>query len=153
EKGSAEPVQYEFPSYNGPGKNHYVNAFNELKKMLEGGSTLDLKRAVYLVEHAFDTTLQYADYNRQIQDAVSVIGLKMKKDKVSPLDNTAKIMTTFQYMADTIKVYSPAAEKYITTYPKTYDFEDFWGRSNYKKMFVSKLMRAGSGQCHSLPLL
>jgi hypothetical protein len=77
----------------------------------------------------------------------------MKKDKVSPLDNTAKIMTAFKYMADTIKVYSPSAEKYITTYPKTYDFEDFWGRQNYKKMFVSKLMRAGSGQCHSMPLL
>lgn len=153
EKSSGKPVQYEFSLYNGPGKGGYQNAFNELKKMLEGASALDLKRAIYLVEHAYDTTLKYSDYNKQIQDAVTVIGLKMKKDKASVLDNTAKIMTAFQYMADTIKVYSPQSEKYITTYPKTYDFEDFWGRSDYRKMFVSKLMRAGSGQCHSLPLL
>jgi hypothetical protein len=34
-----------------------------------------------------------------------------------------------------------------------YDFADFYGVQDYSKMFVSKLIKTGTGQCHSLPLL
>lgn len=37
--------------------------------------------------------------------------------------------------------------------PYRYDFNDFWGRKDYSNMFVTKLLRTNSGQCHSLPLL
>ncbi|MDR2948258.1 MAG: hypothetical protein LBV71_03525, partial [Prevotella sp.] len=34
-----------------------------------------------------------------------------------------------------------------------YDFEDPLGRKNWSKMFVSKLLETGKGNCHSLPYL
>lgn len=34
-----------------------------------------------------------------------------------------------------------------------YDFEDYMGSKDWSKMFVSKLLKTGSGQCHSMPLL
>lgn len=33
-----------------------------------------------------------------------------------------------------------------------YDFEDYMGAKDWSKMFVSKLLKTGSGQCHSMPL-
>jgi hypothetical protein len=37
--------------------------------------------------------------------------------------------------------------------PYSYDFDDTWGNSDWTKMFVSKLMLTGNGNCHSLPYL
>ncbi len=37
--------------------------------------------------------------------------------------------------------------------PFTYDFDDFYGEQDWTKMFVSKLLDTGSGNCHSLPYL
>lgn len=133
-------------------KKDYVKAFNELNAMLSGGK-LDLKKAVFIVEHAYDTTLNYERFKSQISKLVEIIGLKMKQDRISPNDNMGKIMTLFKFMADTITVKQSVTEKRITTYPKMYDFDDFYGVHDYSKMFVSKLIRTGTGQCHSLPLL
>jgi hypothetical protein len=144
--------KYKLTSRNSKAKQHYFNAFNELNNMLNSGE-LNLKRAVFLIEHAYDTTLNYERFDRQIRRLSEIVQLQMKKDKVSPNDNIGKIMTLFKFMADTITVYHPALEKNITSYPKTYDFEDFYGIHDYSKMFISKLVRTGKGQCHSLPLL
>ncbi len=32
-----------------------------------------------------------------------------------------------------------------------YDFKDYLGEKDWSKMFVSKLLKTGSGQCHSMP--
>jgi hypothetical protein len=143
---------YTLTSRNSKGKENYYKAFNELNAMLNGGK-LDLKRAIFLVEHAYDTTLNYEKFKNQINRLVEIIGLKMQQDKISPDDNIGMIMTLFKFMADTITVKHPILEKRITSYPKMYDFEDFYGERDYSKMFVSKLIRTGTGQCHSLPLL
>jgi len=145
-------IEYEIPFESNPDKNIYALAFNELEKMLSGASPISLERAVFMVEKAFDPTLDFSAFDNQLNKSVSVIGRKMELDKLSPFDNLGKILTTFKFMADTISVLTKG-ETTITTYPKKYDFEDFWGRQDYRKMFVSKLLKEGSGQCHSLPLL
>lgn len=38
-------------------------------------------------------------------------------------------------------------------FPIKYDFEDYWGIQNWSKMFVTKLLKTNTGQCHSMPLL
>jgi hypothetical protein len=143
---------YRLTTKNSKAKINYFKAFKELNDMLDNGNP-DLKRAVFLVEHAYDTTLTYERFKNQISKLVEIIGLKMKQDRISPNDNMGKIMTVFKFMADTITVQHPMTEKRITTYPKTYDFVDFYGMHDYSKMFVSKVIRTGTGQCHSLPLL
>lgn len=145
-------IDYKLPFNDSPEKTPYVDAFQYLKKVLHDEEPINLEAAVFTVEHAFDPSLNYNDFDQQLSKAVSVIGLKMQQDKISAEDNLGKIMTTFRFMSDTISVHSKSSETTITTYPKTYDFEDFWGRKDYKKMFVSKLMKDGTGQCHSLPL-
>jgi len=37
--------------------------------------------------------------------------------------------------------------------PFTYDFDDFMGSKDWSKMFVTKLLKTHSGNCHSLPYL
>jgi hypothetical protein len=149
---SKAQINYELPFKDHADKQFYFEALEYFKKVLSGEKPMNLEASVFIVEKAFDPSLNYKDFNAQLSTAVNVIGLKMSQDKININDNVGKIMTTFKFFSDTLKVASKNSESSITTYPKTYDFEDFWGRGNYKKMFVSKLMREGSGQCHSLPL-
>lgn len=148
-----DKIFYEFEMAPANQAQEFYNAFSELKDMIEGKKPLDLKKAVFLVEHAYDSSLRLEDFNKSIDQAIHIVSEKMKRDKVNPKDNTAKVMGLFQFMSDTVTIYSPQLEKKITSYPKTYDFEDFWGRQDYRKMFVSKALKTGTGQCHSLPLL
>lgn len=55
----------------------------------------------------------------------------------------------FQLMTDTIFL-APAVP---FSYPFRYDTEDFFGGADWTKMFVTKLLRTGTGNCHSIPLL
>jgi hypothetical protein len=146
-------IEYSFRSSGQKGKGNFYKSYDQITKMLNGESKASLKKAVFFSEFAYDTTMNYEKFNQGISEIVRVIGLKMKDDKISLSDNMGKIMTLFQFMGDTIKVKDPLLEKNITTYPKTYDFEDFWGREDLRKTFVSKLMKTGTGNCHSLPLL
>jgi hypothetical protein len=146
-------IKYDYPVNKSFGKVHFENALKEIMDMVEKRKPYNLKRAVFLTEHAYDTTLDYSQFERQISRLVQIIQLKMSQDKINPNDHMGKIMTVFKFMADTITVKHPVLEKRITTYPKIYDFEDFYGINDYHKMFVSKLIRTGKGQCHSLPLL
>lgn len=145
-------IHYELPFEALPEKKVYASAFIEIENMLIGKQPLNLERAIFLVEHAFDPSLNFAEFDGQLNKSANVIGLKMQQDKISLLDNLGKIMTTLKFFADTISVVAKG-ETRITSYPKTYDFEDFWGRQDYRKMFVSKLLKEGSGQCHSMPLM
>lgn len=146
-------IHYEFNNKPAQGKDRYAASFIDLNKMLDGSLPLNLKRAVYLVESAYDTTLKFEEFSKQLDYLSMILQTKMKQGKIKPTDNIGKVMTIFQFMTDTLRVKNVASERWITTYPKTYDFNDFWGIRDYSKMFVSKLMRTGSGQCHSLPLL
>lgn len=146
-------IEYSFRPSGLNGKKNFYKSYDQITKMLTGESKASLKMAVFLSEFAYDTTMNYEKFNQEISEIVRIVGLKMKDDKISPTDNMGKIMTLFQFMADTIKVKDQLLEKTITTYPKTYDFEDFWGREDLRKTFVSKLMKTGTGNCHSLPLL
>lgn len=146
-------IEYSFRPSGLRGKGNFYKSYDQITKMLTGESKPNLKGAVFLSEFAYDTTMNYEKFNQEISEIIRIVGLKMKEDKISPSDNMGKIMTLFQFMSDTIRVKDQLLEKTITTYPKTYDFEDFWGREDLRKTFVSKLMKTGTGNCHSLPLL
>jgi hypothetical protein len=53
----------------------------------------------------------------------------------------------FQFITDTIYLVGEK-DKLL---PFIYDFEDHFGQNDWSKMFVSKLLVSGSGNCHSLP--
>ena len=135
------------PGYHENGK-IYINAANELTKMLAGELPISLKRAVFVTENAyFHNTLNYGRYCRQIDSLVIICKAIMKHFGESP-DN--KLCCNYAIQAlyqDTLKV----GEK--TFYPFIYDFDDIFGDKDYSKLMVTKLLNTGMGQCHSMPLL
>lgn len=126
----------------------YYSAFESLSKL--NPEDYSIADATFFVENAFynnDKNFQntYQDY---IQKAVKIIRSEIAKNKISDDDNTSKNLTLFQYFAGDTKQNGKIAHKAIK-----YDFDDYWGAKDYSKMFVSKLMRTNTGQCHSMPLL
>jgi hypothetical protein len=148
-------ISYELPSFRDKaGADNFINAYNEISKMLSGELPLDLKRAVFLVENAyFANSLDYNKYNNAIKQMVGLCNIKLKNEKSKIDKDLAKKIILYRFMSDTLQFYDYQQEKKVYTYPMTYDFEDFEGKEDWSKMFVTKLMSNGKGQCHSLPLL
>jgi hypothetical protein len=133
-------------------KTNYRNAFDKIKSMLEGNTKMSLKQAVFEVEHAFNNTFTYEQYDSAIQRYAEIVKLKMAHDKSGANNPTINIAIA-QVLSDTITIKLKYNEQEITSYPLSYDFDDGWGEKDWNKMFVSKLLFTGKGQCHSMPLL
>ena len=146
-------INYTLGLHSGERVDRFVEAYNELESMLNEKQKIDFVRAVWLVESAHDPSLTWEEFNTSFQNGVDIISALMIQDKIDPNDNLSKIMTIYKYMADTTKVYIKAREKNIVTKPMVYDYEDYGGKQDITKVFVSKLLRTGSGQCMSLPML
>ncbi len=145
-------IQYERRGPNIEGRERFYEAFNQISLMLSDSSVLDLTKAVYLTEAAYDPALSWQDYQQGIQKMLTHISYKLELDRIKPDDQVGRNMALFNFFTDTITLDYPN-EGPITSYPLLYDFDDFWGRTDPSSLFVSKLMSEGTGQCHSLPLL
>jgi hypothetical protein len=148
-------ISYELPSFEDiPGTEYYRQAAEKLMTMLRGKTPLNLKDAVFTVENAyFEEQLDRVKYNKSIEDLIYLAQQKAAEDKYNWNNNIVKNVMFFRIMTDTLKIKLSLREKSIISYPMQYDFDDFWGKDDYTKMFVSKLLHTHSGQCHSLPLL
>lgn len=146
-------IVYSIEGKNVPGRELFHSALNELNLMLENKSPLSIKRAVFLSEYAYDPSLNWVDFEKSISDMATHVGYYMQENGYDKNDNSAKNLAIFNFFNDTITANHPSEEHPISSYPLLYDFEDFWGKQDASKMFVSKLIRDGTGQCHSLPLL
>lgn len=146
-------ITYHLGHRRGPQVEPYISAYHQLGEMLTGASQIDFLQATWLVENAVDPTLSWNEFNGMFQSGVQVITQLMKQQKHSPQDNLAKLMAIYQFMSDTTKVFIAAREKNVVTKPLLYDYDDYEAKKDIKKVFVSKLLRTGSGQCMSLPLL
>lgn len=154
EAGLDEPsISYELQGKPILGRERYYEAHQELAAMINGQQPLNLKRAVFLVESAYNPNLTWKWFDDQIENMVQHVGAVMQQRGISRQDQVAKNMALFQFFTDTLTVERVDLERKATSFPMFYDFEDFWGREDYSKQFVSKLMQTGTGQCHSLPLL
>ncbi len=124
-------------------KQIYQEAFAEQLQMLKGQKTISFKRAVFLTENAFHkNNLDYPAFCKEI----STTGQQLKiliKQRVLEKYKTAGNWAVFSFMNDSLPINNFK--------PCTYDFTDFMGDKDWTKMFVTKLMRAKSGNCHSLP--
>ncbi|MBD2770406.1 hypothetical protein IC235_21175 [Hymenobacter sp. BT664] len=135
--------------------NFYEPAYQELAKMLDGRYPLNFKRAVFLTENAyFDNRLSYEEFSQQISGLAAVCRLLKKTNEPYFLynrddkENVARNAAIFLMMKDSTRL-----RKGATLPPFRYDFEDFDGDDDWRKMFVSKLLVTRKGNCHSLPYL
>jgi hypothetical protein len=148
-------IQYDFPSQaNERGTENFRKSAKLLNDMLNGTIPINLRDAVFSVENAyFGGTLEYNKYTKAIQGLISTAKLKTQQDGKDWNNALTRNVMLFRVMADTLKIKQPSNETNITSYPLRYDFDDFMGKNEWSKMFVSKLLSTKTGQCHSMPLL
>ncbi|MBS1506085.1 MAG: hypothetical protein JSS79_05530 [Bacteroidetes bacterium] len=146
-------IHYNLGVHHSTEAKRFEAAFDELTAMLEGKQKIDFLKAVWLVEGAVDNSLSWAEFSTLFNDDMQVITQIMADAHVSPTDNLAKLMAIYKFMADTNTVHLKGVEKPITTLPMLYDHDDYAARIDITKVFVSKLLRTGTGQCVSLPML
>lgn len=130
------------------GTRAYYNAFDNLSKL--DPNSYSIADAVFLVENAYNDNNKnfQATYQSQIQKATSIIRKDIQNNAIDEGDNVSKNLSIFKYFAEDSKRNGKVVHRAIK-----YDFEDYMGAKDYSKMFVSKLMKTNSGQCHSMPLL
>lgn len=141
-------TRYTLPSLaNAKGSELYKQVFD---KIISIGEDVSLKDAVFDIENAyFDNVLSKEKFERTIQESGQFLIQKMKEQGYDLNSNATKNFMLFQYFSETLELKS-TKEKHL---PFTYDFDDYMGIQNHAKMFVTKLLETGSGQCHSMPLL
>lgn len=121
----------------------YKQAFAEQLQMLKGQKTIDFKRAVFLTENAYNKgQLNYQTFCNSIAATGQQLKALIKQRGLEKYKTSAN-WAVYTYMMDSIP---------LNNYkPCTYDFDDFMGKKDFTKMFVTKLMKTKSGNCHSLP--
>jgi len=133
----------------------FVQTYNYLCNMLEDEIPLSFKDAVLRTEDAYyDGQLN----PEMINDKYRLI-IKLINEISSPglitytgndYENVVKHAAIFKVLTDSIYIPIDSTHYYLHE-PFTYDFEDPLGQNDWTKMFVSKLLETGKGNCHSLP--
>ncbi len=136
---------------------HYQQAYNTIDSMLTGKSSLIFKRAVFTVENAyFDGQLNQKQFEREITILKSLTLTISQSNPITYIENDKENViahsSIFKVMTDTIPLMLDSSHIMVHL-PFTYDFKDIWGREDWTKMFVSKLINTNKGNCHSLPCL
>lgn len=124
-------------------KELYRKAFDEQHQMLKEEIPIDFKRAVFITENAYHHgKLNYESFTSEITQTGNQLKNLIRQRGLAGY-KTAGNWSVFTYMTDSLP---------INNYqPCTYDFEDFMGKKDWTKMFLTKLMETKSGNCHSLP--
>ncbi len=126
----------------------YEAAYQALAEMLDGRRTESLPLAVFIVENTYtNNQLNYTVFKADLDELATLC-----RGLATDSSSTARFMALHRLMTDTVQVRD--AGKVVSQHlPYRYDFEDFRGEQDYRKMFVTKLLRTNTGQCHSMPLL
>ncbi|KFF09861.1 hypothetical protein IW15_22100 [Chryseobacterium soli] len=144
---ATEDSYYNLPSLSGKeGTQAYYDAYNQLASLNTDNYTVS--QANFIVENAYYGGKQnFNQFKSGIQKTAKQLLQKMKERKEDIESNTDKNLMIFEYFSKDMKLGGVQHKAY------KYDFEDYMGQKDHSKMFVAKLLKTGSGQCHSMPLL
>ncbi len=145
----ADRINYSLASYsNIESTRHYRNAFDQLTEINAGN--FSVKEATFIIENAFfEEKMDYSEFEKVVKQTGDFLREKMDELGYDQNRNLAKNFMLFQFFSDTLQIKS----KNLKHLPFKYDFEDYLGIKDWSKMFVSKLLATGKGQCNSLPRL
>ncbi|HEY8936270.1 MAG TPA: hypothetical protein VIM65_13650, partial [Cyclobacteriaceae bacterium] len=126
--------------------------------MLKGETQLSFKRAVFITENAYtENLLSYDDFSFQIDALIKLTKAVAATDGLdynkSDRNQVLLAGAIYKAMKDSLHFQSPDKKISFMKIPFTYDMDDFWGETDWKKMFVNKLLYEQTGNCHSLPAL
>lgn len=139
-------MSYDLPSFSDKiGAKSYYNAFDKLSSM--DSENYSLAEVNFTVENAFYNNKQdLSQFKSNIQKIAKQLLQKMKNSKQDTESNVAKNLMLFEYFSKDMNLGGANHKAF------EYDFKDYFGQKDWSKMFVSKLIKTGSGQCHSMPL-
>lgn len=134
---------------------NYQHALEQLQEMVFlNNNAFSITDAIYLTENTyFNQKLSLTWFNNAIKSKVELCKDIMRKEKLDSSNNLSKNYAIQKLFSDNIDHYDIKTKTVKTLTPFTYDFDDYKGDSQWEKMFVSKLLFTGKGQCHSLPLM
>lgn len=138
-------------------KSIYQVAYNKIDSMLLGTNALSFKEAVFVTENSYlDNQLDNKQINIEIEALIKLLYSVSNNEQLiyskSDRDIVLKNEAIFRIIADTIPIKINHSQIVLRT-PYIYDFDDPLGEKDWTKMFVSKLLKTGKGNCHSLPYL
>ena len=130
----------------------YEQAYNELMKF--NPDNFSITKAVFIVEDAYySNNLSYDSLLKTLTERVLLVKQILNREKLNIKNNLA-LNYGIQKLYSQQNIFYNTKTKQSILVPKIkYDFDDFMGQKDYSKMFVSKLLATGKGQCHSMPLL
>lgn len=132
---------------------NYHQAYQALVDMQNGIQPFSLKQAVFLIENAWhDNSLNYEEYITNIEQKTAALTVLMKTEGIEPSNQLGKNYLIQKLLTERVTEYRNNTA-YRVHQPFVYDFDDYMGEKDWSKMFVTKLLKTGKGQCHSLPLL
>lgn len=135
----------------------FQKVYHRIDSMLIGQTPLSFKEAVLETESAYiDKDLDFKQINQILEalaDLSKVVSFTEQTTYLgSDKDIIYKHAALFKVITDTTHIFIDSTHTYMHT-PYTYDFDDMWGEKDWTKMFVSKLLATGKGNCHSMPYL
>ncbi|MEI9806640.1 MAG: hypothetical protein WDO16_01465 [Bacteroidota bacterium] len=131
---------------------YYRSAYSQLMQLKP--DSFSITKAVYIVENAWlENKYSFEIFRERLQVEAKVIKQQLKSEKLSLQDNLALNYGIQKRYRQNIYQYDLKSKQTRTVKPFGYDFEDFQGQKNYDKMFTTKMMVTGKGQCHSMPLM
>jgi len=134
---------------------NFEKAYAGINAMLEGTKPLSFKRAVFLVENAYDgDSLSEDAFNGRIWRYKQLVLTYARSNRLADYyyaDSSTEVLNAalFRVFTDTIW----GQEGKPVSLPFQYNFEDALGEKNYANTFVSTLMATKRGNCHSMPFL
>lgn len=123
---------------------YFFAGLQELQKMLHGEIPYSLKRAEFIVEWAYSGgTMDYAKFCHDIDSVAYILRRFIEVNHVQQY-KTAPNFALFEYFTKPSPMNGNKAF--------TYDFDDFTGKKDFRKVLVTKVMKTHTGQCTCLPL-
>jgi len=111
-------------------------------------------QAIYTVEHAYmNDKLSFEEFAKAIGQRATLVKQILQREGLNPKNDMALNYGIQKLFSQTNDYYDSVSKRVFQIPPIKYDFQDYRGDSDYTKMFVTKTLRHGSGQCHSMPLL
>ena len=146
---SKSNINYNLPSHESKfGTQYYKSVFD--KMLILDETNYSIKDVNFQIENAyFDNKIDKAEFDKTIKQTGEFLIAKMKELNYDLNSNPAKNYMLFQFFSETLQL-NGFKQKH---FPIKYDFEDYRGDKDWSKMFVTKLLKTGKGQCHSMPLL
>lgn len=129
----------------------YQQAFKILNSF--NPDSFSISKAVFTVENAFlGNKYNYESFENALKQRAELVKQILKRENLNTKNNTALNYGIMKLYQQNNNYYDKKTKALNSVKPFRYDFEDFRGEKDYTKMFSTKMLQTGKGQCHSMPL-